>query len=367
MALPDSKKLLNPPALGVARARIPGFNRLSASEQLRAAALALNRDLGVASTHLRLAAKALVSSPDEAWIAYTTHAEAGNSLLSTEVFNALDTGKTYWVGAPGGYIIGAQGAAAVEASGDSDDAGLPPIVATMLSPRVGSAPPAHDCVLVQRDRSLLSDDRLALWQAASGVAMIDGKFPVGEETRLVAAPSLQTVARATTLDSALRYAAVAGVMCALIAGAKIAMLPSVGASGTALKQPAPGALLERIATVAPDVLARTQSATYASGAWVFSLSDALSAPAQLSMQRARFASSSDGCANATRSGVSRAMKLPVNTAMNRLQLRRIAYGAVLIASVLATFFLLRTHTEREAKLHDAAVRNAWQTEASPEQ
>ena len=133
---------------------------------------------------------------------------------------------------------------------------------------------------------LLSDDKLALWQAASGVSMVDGNFPVGDETRLVAAPSLQTVARSTTLDVALRYAAAAGVVCMLIAGAKFAMLPSVNVVGTAQTQPAPGALLERIATVAPDVLARTQSATYASGAWVFSLSDALDAPAQLRMQRA---------------------------------------------------------------------------------
>ena len=85
---------------------------------------------------------------------------------------------------------------------------------------------------------------------------------------------------------ALRYAAVGGVVCALIAGAKLAMLPSINVSSTAQKQPSPGALLERIATIAPDVLERTQSATYASGAWVLSLSDALDAPAQSRMQRA---------------------------------------------------------------------------------
>ena len=51
--------------------------------------------------------------------------------------------------------------------------------------------------------------------------------------------------------------------------------------------------------------------------------------------------------------------------MNRLQLRRLAYVAILAASVLSTFFLLRAQSQREASMHDAAIRNAWQTEALP--
>ncbi len=278
--------MLAPPELGVARVRIPGLSRLTTVEQLRAAALALNRDLGVGSANLRLAAQAVTSSPDEAWVAYTTHAIAANLALSTHIFNALNTGKTYWIGAPGGYIVGAQGAAAVEVTSNADDAGLPAIVAAMLIPRANNASVANDCIVVDRDRARLSDDTLALWQAASGVSMVDGNFPMGVATQLVAAPSLQTVARSTTLDIALRYAAIAGVACALIAGARLVMLPSMSVTVTLQKQPTPGALLERVATVAPEVLARTQSATYASGAWVFGLADALDAPAQLSMQRA---------------------------------------------------------------------------------
>ena len=290
MAHSNISAFLTPPELGVARLRIPGFSRLTASEPLRAAALALNRDLGVGSTQLRLAALAITSSTDEAWVAYTTHVVATNSVLSTRIFNALSTGKTYWIGAPGGYMVGAQGAAAIEVTSDTHDAGLPAVVAAMLSPSPGvgdgGASLAHECILVDRDRARLSDETLALWQAASGVSMIDGNFPLGVETRLVAAPSLQTVARATTLDVALRYAAAAGVICALLAGAKFLMLPSISAANTVQRQPSPGALLERTATVAPDVVARTQSATFASGAWVFSLSDALDTPAQLRMQRA---------------------------------------------------------------------------------
>ena len=59
------------------------------------------------------------------------------------------------------------------------------------------------------------------------------------------------------------------------------------------------------------------------------------------------------------------MKLPVSATMNRLHLRRLVYVAILAVSGVVTFFLLRAHAQREASLHDAAIRNAWQTETSP--
>lgn len=59
------------------------------------------------------------------------------------------------------------------------------------------------------------------------------------------------------------------------------------------------------------------------------------------------------------------MKLPVNATMNRLQLRRLAYLVILAASVLATIFLLHAQSQRDASIHDAAIRNAWQTEPMP--
>ena len=292
MALSDTPTLLTPPELGVARVRIPGLSRLSTDEQLRAATLALNRDLGVNAAKLRLAVRSVTFSSEDAWIAYTSEQAAANGARSTQIFSALNAGKTYWVGAPGGYIVGAQGAAAVEAVdavAAAEGIGLPAIVAAMLSPSAGAASPANDCVLVDRDRERLSDHTLALWQAASGVAMIDGSLPTGNDVPLVAAPSLQTVARTTGFDVALRYAAVASVACALIAGARLVMMPASSAAGVAVaaqKQPSAGALLERVATIAPEALARTQSATYASGAWVFSLNDAFDGPAQSAMQRA---------------------------------------------------------------------------------
>lgn len=59
------------------------------------------------------------------------------------------------------------------------------------------------------------------------------------------------------------------------------------------------------------------------------------------------------------------MKIPVNIALNRVQVRRSVYIGVVLVSVLATIFLLRAHGQREASRFDASVRNAWQTEALP--
>ncbi len=59
------------------------------------------------------------------------------------------------------------------------------------------------------------------------------------------------------------------------------------------------------------------------------------------------------------------MKLPRTAQLNRLQLRRLTYVAVLIVSALATILLLRAQTQREASLHAAAIRSAWQTDVSP--
>ena len=59
------------------------------------------------------------------------------------------------------------------------------------------------------------------------------------------------------------------------------------------------------------------------------------------------------------------MKLPANPVLSRLQLRRLAYLAMLLVSLLATLFLLRVHGQRDISAYDSAVRKAWQTEASP--
>ena len=263
---------------------------MTADEQLRAAALALNRDLGVSAANLRLATQSVTGSLDDAWVAYTTNVTTANVNLSTRIFAALNSGITYWVGAPGGYIVGVHGASAVETTDTvvtTEGTGLPAVAAAMLGPAVGGMSAPNNCVFVDRERALLSAHTLALWQAASGVTMTDGSLPNGVDIQLVLAPSLQIVARTTLLDVALRYAMAASVACALIAGSRLAMSPYASASTvSAQTQPPAGALLDRVATISPDTLIRTQTATYASGAWVFSLNDAFDGATQLGIKRA---------------------------------------------------------------------------------
>ena len=59
------------------------------------------------------------------------------------------------------------------------------------------------------------------------------------------------------------------------------------------------------------------------------------------------------------------MKLPANIAPNPVQIRRIVSIVSIAVSILATFFLQRAHSQREANGHAAAVRSAWQTVVSP--
>ena len=52
-----------------------------------------------------------------------------------------------------------------------------------------------------------------------------------------------------------------------------------------------GALLERLGSIAPDIVAQAQNATYASGAWVLLLPDAFDAD---SLQRATLLAQANG-------------------------------------------------------------------------
>jgi hypothetical protein len=286
---------MTPPELGLARVRIPGFQRLSADEQLRSAALALRRDFGVLPTNLHLAVRLVAGVPDDAWVAYASDVRADVMMRSTNVFAGLNSGRAYWVGAPGGYIVAPRGAVAIEC-GQSDgfvtDTGLPALVAAMFTPEntahagAGQMTAAVECVLVERDKTRLDDNLVAMWQAASGVAMFDGSLPDSVDVPLSAVPSLRPAVRPGRLDVALRSAAIAGFVCAVLAGTKLALISGGQPTIAAPRQLPAGELLERVSIVAPEVLSRTQSATYASGAWVFGFGEALDPTAQKALLNA---------------------------------------------------------------------------------
>ena len=264
--------LITPPDLGLARLRINGFGALKPAEQLQAAALALHRDLSVEPANLRLAVYAPPESVDAAYIAFCTKAAASAVNIATNLLPAMQPGKAYWIDAPSGYIVGESGAATVDFAGSQDE--LPSVVTGTMS--AISTDKAPVCILVNRDRSLISDDRMAWWAAASGVTMVDGELPVAAPVALVSPPRARVSVRTTTLDRALQYAAAAGIVCVALAAIQHAGTPvAIASPGNKASHATAGALLDRIGTIAPDIVAQTESATYASGAWVMALPDAV--------------------------------------------------------------------------------------------
>ena len=275
---PSPIALITPPDLGLARLRINGFTALKPTEQLQAAALALHRDLSIEPANLRLAVNVAPESTDVALVAFCTKPVDSAANIATNLLAAMQPGKAYWVNAPSGYIVGERGAATVDFAGSHDE--LPSVVTGTLSSI--SADKAPQCVLVNRDRTLISDERLAWWAAASGVAMVDGELPITPHVPLVSPPRARVSVRTTTLDRALQFATLAGIVCVVLAGIQYAsahVAAAMPTTGNKASHATAGALLDRIGTIAPDVVAQTQTATYASGAWVLALPDAVNAQA----------------------------------------------------------------------------------------
>jgi hypothetical protein len=284
--LPSPAVLLTPPELGLARLSITGFSALKAAEQLQAAALALRRELSIEPAPLRLAVATAADSGDVARVAFcTTPVDPAKAQpVATVLLAAMRRGQAFWVGAPGGFIVTEQGAATVDFAAADDQ--LPAVVTDILSAMDASA--SAECVLVNRDRARVSDERLAWWSAASGVAMVDGALPSSAPVLLATPPRARIAPLITRLDRALQVGAVAAILCAVLAGVRYATIsssnaPSMTASSTnaitATHHAAPGALLERIGSIAPDVVLRAQSATFASGTWVLALPEGMDASA----------------------------------------------------------------------------------------
>jgi hypothetical protein len=222
--------------------------------------------------------KVAVESTDVALIAFCAKPVAVAPNVATHLLAAMKPGSAYWVGAPSGYIVGERGAATVDFAGSHDE--LPSVVTTMLSAVDAASTP--QCILVNRDRTLISDERMAWWSAASGATMIDGELPITAPVALVSPPRARVSVRATTLDRALQFAAFAAMVCVALAGIQYVSSPAaavatVVTTGNKGSHATAGALLDRIGIIAPDLVAQTQSATYASGAWVLVLPDAVDA------------------------------------------------------------------------------------------
>jgi len=259
-------RLLTPPDLGLVRLRIPGFARLTEAERLQAAALALHRDYGIAATGLQLATAA-GSNADEARVAYCVTAASPANSLGTTLLGAMHDTRVYWVDAPEGYVISAQGAVALDGEATSPHA-LPQAVQMSLGA-------ASELVLVRRDITRVSRDTLALWAAASGAAIVDGELPASSAIALRPVPRARIDAPPGAVDRSLRFAAVAAIACVVLVSARLlTAAPAVAAAPPAAAASTDGnagPLFDRIAWIAPDLLPQLQGATYASGAWVLEL------------------------------------------------------------------------------------------------
>ena len=270
------------------RLRIPGFARLKPAEQMQASVLALNRDLSIGASQLKLAAIAAADSGDEALVAYCQQPHLGGAAATnpaTRLLAAIQPGVIYWVAAPAGFVIGEHGAATVEHAVDSDSS-LPSVVAATISSASTSAP---RCVLVDRDRATVTDNTVAHWAAASGAEIVDGDLPDSAPVTLVSPPRVRMQQATTGLDRALQWSAIAAVACAVIAGLQFTASPSPAPTqgtvdGKRLQSTA-GALFERVATVAPDVAGQLQTGTYAGGAWVLTVPDSVDATTLSRMTR----------------------------------------------------------------------------------
>lgn len=277
--------IVTPPELGLAQLRITAFSALSPTQQLQAAALALHRELSVESINLRLAAQPAALSRDVAQVAFSTIPIDTEPSIACTLLPAMQPDIAYWVNAPAGYIVSERGAATVDFVGVHDE--LPSVVVATLS-TLDSGDAAR-CVLVNRDRALISDERVSWWAAASGVAMLDGGLPSAVAVPLLAPLRPRLSVRKTALDRALLACSVAAIACVALAAFQYLSVPSPVASppvATRASHATAGALLDRIGSIAPETITQTQGATYASGAWVIALPDGFDAAALIRVQRA---------------------------------------------------------------------------------
>jgi hypothetical protein len=266
---------VHPPALALVRTRIAGFASLGADEQLRAAAFALKRDLGVDAPQLQLAAKAIGSaSAGEVAIAFVS-TPRGDVGVPAQYIDAMSGDSIYWFDAPTGYAIGPSGAVSIErASGAAHE--LPNEILSMLTKKN-----AVTQVTLISPRQDFDTSAIHLWQAATGAKFSIDTANRIDESRLLPlrtpAKSLVTQSN-TALDRALAASCIASLLCVLLAGVYWVTARNNVPVTTANGDQAPartalaGDLFVRITTISPELARTTKSATFGGGAWVIALS-----------------------------------------------------------------------------------------------
>ncbi len=259
--------LLTPPHVAIVAARIAGFDALFPDDKLRAAALVLKRDFGVASPTLRLAANAI--DAERALIAYST---ASNDAASIDVryLSAVADGTIYWIAhAPdNAFLISDLGAATLEQWQASD--GAPAALLALIGERA-RLKQATRVVIVESSAGIagVDDESLALWRASLGAHIERGELPgAAGPLSLAAVPTVQAAQPKATLDRALVACVCVSTLCACLALARLATTPSaVAANATPSSTPA-GELWARTMLAAPKLNESMRSANFGGGAWI---------------------------------------------------------------------------------------------------
>jgi hypothetical protein len=267
--------LLHPPQVAIVRAKIPGFATLAAADQRRAAAFALRRDFGVESSTIVLTAMAITppnstNGFDDVAIAFGNATEHANASIPTRYLRAVQPNRITWFGAPTGFVIGPDGAAAIET--DTQSSQTPPReIMSMLSANLT----VTEVVVLGEHR--FASETLQWWNAATGVTFSEraDDSTSHDVSQLQAVRSSPLAPRRTKLDRALWVACAASVACAAVALVTWSSqrASTVAATSTAPPNVRAGDMFAHIATIAPDLRTSLKTATYGGNAWVISLSN----------------------------------------------------------------------------------------------
>jgi HAMP domain-containing protein len=259
-----------PHHVAVVATRIARFATLNRDDQLRAAALALQRDYGVQNASLHVAARALASDgvTDRVLIAYTTSNSADAS-IDFAWANVAASGTIFWITRSDvpheGSVLSDQGVAHIDAWRDGDE--VPAALVALLGARAREKRAAR-VVLVERNDHRVPDAALALWSASLGVPFERGTLPQTREAmRLQSVPIAAVSAPSTKLDRALVAALCAACACVALAAWRWSATPSAAVASNATPIPA-GELWARATTTAPQLIEHGRSANFGGGAWV---------------------------------------------------------------------------------------------------
>jgi hypothetical protein len=262
-----------PHHVAVVATRIARFATLDRDDQLRAAALALQRDYGVQNASLRVAARVLASdgSSDRVLIAYTTSTTSNSADANVDFSWANDAanGTIFWITQSDvqheGSVLSDQGVAPIDAWRAGDE--VPAALVALLGARAQDRRAAR-VVLIERNDHRIPDATLALWSASLGVPFEHGMLTQAREAmRLHSVPIASVSAPNTKLDRALVAAFCAASACVALAAWRWAAAPSVAVTSNATPMAA-GGLWARATTTAPQLMEHGRSANFGGGAWV---------------------------------------------------------------------------------------------------